>query len=264
MGKLYYQGPNGDILICKGLHPNWKKDKTLTDVVKDDIKENPEQMFKTINGESIVGEGNIEISGSGEGIPGPQGPKGDKGDKGDTGAKGAKGDKGDSGQDGKDGADGAQGPQGVPGADGKDGKDGINSEKGEKGDKGDKGDAFTYNDFTPEQLEALKGPKGDTGKQGPQGDSYLYVPCATREVVSLGEQGIQDDRYIFRGVSGEMHSHCKFRNTNAIDPEDFVMWTTGREAAEPKRYAFFIKVETIQSGTDASGYPYTIIDGEIL
>ena len=27
-----------------------------------------------------------------------------------------------------------------------------------KGDKGDKGDAFTYADFTPEQLESLKGP----------------------------------------------------------------------------------------------------------
>ena len=27
-----------------------------------------------------------------------------------------------------------------------------------RGDKGDKGDAFTYADFTPEQLEALKGP----------------------------------------------------------------------------------------------------------
>lgn len=27
-----------------------------------------------------------------------------------------------------------------------------------KGDKGDKGDAFTYADFTAEQLEALKGP----------------------------------------------------------------------------------------------------------
>lgn len=27
-----------------------------------------------------------------------------------------------------------------------------------KGDKGDKGDAFTYADFTQEQLESLKGP----------------------------------------------------------------------------------------------------------
>ena len=30
-----------------------------------------------------------------------------------------------------------------------------------QGQKGDKGDAFTYDDFTPEQLAALKGDKGD-------------------------------------------------------------------------------------------------------
>lgn len=35
--------------------------------------------------------------------------------------------------------------------------------KGDKGDKGDKGNAFTYDDFTAEQLEALKGEKGDKG-----------------------------------------------------------------------------------------------------
>lgn len=97
MGKLYYQGPNGDILVSKSLIPNLKKDKTLAEVVKDDIKENSEQMFKTINGESIVGEGNIVIEGgSGEGIPGPQGPQGPKGDKGD------KGDVGPQGPAGKD------------------------------------------------------------------------------------------------------------------------------------------------------------------
>ena len=66
-----------------------------------------------------------------------------RGDKGDTGPQGAKGDKGDTG------AQGIQGLQGV---------------KGEKGDKGDKGDAFTYDDFTPEQLAALKGEKGDPGE----------------------------------------------------------------------------------------------------
>ena len=50
--------------------------------------------------------------------------------------------------------------------------------KGPKGDKGDtgatgpqgpKGDAFTFEDFTTEQLASLKGPKGDTGAQGPIG-----------------------------------------------------------------------------------------------
>ena len=52
--------------------------------------------------------------------------------------------------------------------------------KGPKGDKGDigpqgpvglKGDAFTYDDFTLEQLASLKGPKGDTGPQGEKGDT---------------------------------------------------------------------------------------------
>ena len=38
-----------------------------------------------------------------------------------------------------------------------------------KGDTGPKGEPFTYDDFTPEQLEGLKGPKGDTGPQGIQG-----------------------------------------------------------------------------------------------
>ncbi len=96
------------------------------------------------------------------------------------------------------------GPQGPPGTDGKDGQDGadlsyddltpeqIASLKGEqgdtgansyefwlqsnpggteaqyweslKGDQGDKGDDFTYDDFTPEQLDGLKGNQGDTGE----------------------------------------------------------------------------------------------------
>ena len=37
---------------------------------------------------------------------------------------------------------------------------------GEQGTRGPKGDPFRYEDFTPEQLEALKGPKGDDGKNG--------------------------------------------------------------------------------------------------
>ena len=41
--------------------------------------------------------------------------------------------------------------------------------QGPQGEKGDKGDAFTYADFTSEQLTALKGEKGDTGATGPQG-----------------------------------------------------------------------------------------------
>ena len=75
-----------------------------------------------------------------QGPPGPQGPKGDKGDTGD------------------------QGPQG---------------EQGPPGPRGPKGDAFTYADFTAEQLAALKGEKGDTGETGPKGPQ--------------GEQGLKGD-----------------------------------------------------------------------
>ena len=74
------------------------------------------------------------------------GPKGDTGASGPQGPQGPKGDKGDTGPQGPKGDAGSQGPQGL------------------------KGDAFTFEDFTPEQLASLKGPKGDTGAQGPQGE----------------------------------------------------------------------------------------------
>lgn len=144
------------------------------------------------------------------GPPGPQGPKGDPGDsytvKGlyatlsslqsahPTGSEGdawfvgtsdsnvvyqwdvdqsawvnvgaLKGPKGDTGEIGPQGP---QGPQGEKG------------DTGPQGEKGDKGDAFTYSDFTLEQLAALKGEKGDTGPQGPKGDTGKTGP--------KGEQG---------------------------------------------------------------------------
>lgn len=37
---------------------------------------------------------------------------------------------------------------------------------GEQGTRGPKGDPFRYEDFTPEQLQALKGPKGEDGRDG--------------------------------------------------------------------------------------------------
>ena len=70
-----------------------------------------------------------------------------KGAKGDTGTSGEKGDTGASGEKGDTGDTGPAGP------------------------KGDTGDAFTYDDFTPQQLAGLKGDTGDTGPQGVKGDT---------------------------------------------------------------------------------------------
>ena len=80
--------------------------------------------------------------------------------------KGDKGDKGDKGERGEQGIQGEKGERGLQGL------------KGPKGDKGDKGEAFTYDDFTSEQLNLLIGPKGDKGDKGDkgeQGDTYILT-----------------------------------------------------------------------------------------
>lgn len=83
-----------------------------------------------------------------------QGPKGDPGPQGPSGPPGPPGPQGEPGRNGIDGINGEQGIQGVPGIQGPPGKDGK---------------PFTYDMFTPEQLENLKGPKGDVGPQGQPG-----------------------------------------------------------------------------------------------
>ena len=107
-----------------------------------------------------------------KGDVGPQGEKGDKGDRGDpftyedftpeqlASLKGEKGDKGDTG---------AQGIQGEKGDKGDTGAQGIH---GIQGERGEKGDAFTYADFTDEQLAGLKGEKGDAGEV-----TFEYANC---------------------------------------------------------------------------------------
>jgi ribosome-associated translation inhibitor RaiA len=92
-----------------------------------------------------------------------------------------------------------------------------NGEKGDKGDaftyddftadqltalKGDKGDAFTYDDFTTEQLAALKGEKGDKGDEPVltiNDEGYWCVDGTSLGVKATGENGvtptISDDGY---------------------------------------------------------------------
>lgn len=120
------------------------------------------------------------------GIPtGPRGPQGERGETGATGATGATGPAGPKGDKGDKGATGAQGPKGDTGA------------TGATGPQGPKGDAFTYSDFTPEQLAALTGPQGPQGPKGDKGDTGATGPAgATGETGPQGPQGDPGDDYV--------------------------------------------------------------------
>jgi hypothetical protein len=136
------------------------------------------------------------------------------------------------GADGAPGADGADGYTPIKGVDYFDGKDGVDgtvafeelteeqrlSLKGDKGEQGETGAAFTYDMFTPEQLEALRGPKGADGTmtfsdltdeqreslrgpqgiQGPQGEPFSYSMFTEEQLEALrGPQGVP-------GIQGEI------------------------------------------------------------
>ena len=70
--------------------------------------------------------------------------------------------------------------------------------------KGDKGEAFTYEDFTPEQLAALQGPQGDSAydiavQEGYVGTKEEWIASLKGEQGPQGEQGIQG----IQGIQGE-------------------------------------------------------------
>ena len=69
---------------------------------------------------------------------------------------------------------------------------------GPQGIQGEKGDAFTYSDFTEEQLASLKGEKGDKGDKGDTGTQGIQGPQGEKgdkgDTGSQGPQGIQGEK----------------------------------------------------------------------
>ena len=114
------------------------------------------------------------------------------------------------GANGKDGAQGEKGADGITPSIGDNGnwylgttdtgkpsrgEKGDAGEKGDTGSQGPKGDAFTYSDFTAEQLAALKGEKGDTGAQGPKGDTGDIGPQGPKgDTGDIGPQGPKGEK----------------------------------------------------------------------
>lgn len=100
--------------------------------------------------------------------------KGEKGDKGNDGAQGPQGERGPQGEKGDQGIQGEKGEQGERGLKGDTGA------TGEVGPKGDKGNAFTYSDFTEEELENLKKPATDAAS-----DVNKYLDIVKLPVVEV-------------------------------------------------------------------------------
>ena len=86
-------------------------------------------------------------------------------------------------------------PVNIKGQKGDKGEQGLKGETGPQGIQGEKGDAFTYNDFTEEQLAGLKGAKGEKGDKGDKGDT--------------GPQGLQGIQGL-KGEKGDAFTHNDF------------------------------------------------------
>ena len=83
----------------------------------------------------------------------------------------------------------------ISGKEGPPGPIGPQGEVGPQGPQGPKGEPFTYDDFTPEQLNKLKGPKGDTGPRGEQGPQGIQGPKGDIGPIGpQGPQGIKGDK----------------------------------------------------------------------
>ena len=121
-----------------------------------------------------------------KGEQGPQGIKGDTGEqgpKGDTGNTGVKGEKGDKGEQGLQGIQGERGLRGEQGP------------QGLQGPEGPKGEAFTYQDFTKDQLDNLK---GDPGKDANPEDVKDIVNTQIKPVSDILDKVYIDEKSIVK------------------------------------------------------------------
>ena len=106
--------------------------------------------------------------------------------------------------------------------------------QGPRGERGPKGDPFTYDDFTPEQLESLKGPKGDPftyddftpeeleSLKGPKGDPFTYDDFTPEELELLrGPKGPKGDPFTYDDFTQEQLAQLKGPKGDSFTYDDF-------------------------------------------
>lgn len=234
-GEKGDQGPKGD-KGDQGAPFSIKKVYTSVTEMNGDVS-NPELSlydFVIINS-SVDDEDNsklfMKMDGEFKFITDMSGAVGIQGPKGDTGLQGPQGIKGDTGEQGPVGPAGPQGEPGLQGPQGIQGERGPQGETGPQGLQGVKGEAFTYEDFSPEQLEALTGPQGPIGPEGPQGpkgDAFTYSDFTEEQLRLLtgpkgdkGEQGLTGPQGEAgpQGPAGENGKQIELAKTN-----DQIQW----------------------------------------
>lgn len=122
----------------------------------------------------------------------------------------------------------------------------LDSLRGPEGPQGNPGNPFTYEDFTPEQLEALRGPEGPEGKpftyndftpeqleelRGPEGKPFTYEDFTQEQLENL--KGPQGDPFTYDDFTQEQLENLRGepgKEGPAGEPgEDYVLTETDKE-----------------------------------
>lgn len=119
---------------------------------------------------------------------------------------------------------------------------GIPGPRGKEGPKGEPGKAFTYNDFTADQLEALRGP------QGLQGKPFTYEDFTPAQLESLkgpkGDPGIQGKAFTYNDFTSEQLNALKIKGDKGDPgPQGLpgIQGIQGPPGPAPDTSAFMIK-----------------------
>lgn len=181
IGMIFYVMDEGKFYVVKSLKSTQLGSMVLENAAVDRYEElininidNIEMDMTNVATKDFVDERIDEKLANIQGIEGPQGAQGEQGPQGEQGIQGPQGE---------------IGPQGPAGQDGIDGKD------------------FTYDMFTPEQLEALRGPAGQNGADGADGKDFTFDMFTEEQLEMLRGADGQDGK---DGKDGEAFTFDMF------------------------------------------------------